>query len=109
MHYPDINKNSHARHYQPASLGNCEDKNRITMKKEHLKYLLFAFIALLCNVTTYAHDFELDGIFYNLDASVGFDGTFQQFVCLKTYDKFILAVDVSCLVGGDCGNSYIIE
>jgi hypothetical protein len=68
------------------------------MKKEHLKYLLFAFIALLCNVTTYAHDFELDGIFFNIngdEAAVTFKGESSRDYSNEYYGDVVIPSSVT--------------
>ena len=36
------------------------------MRKNYFKQLIAVFVALLCCVTASAHDFEVDGIFYNV-------------------------------------------
>ena len=39
------------------------------MKKHYIKKLFATVAVLLCSITAYAHDFEVDGIYYNLISS----------------------------------------
>ena len=51
------------------------------MKKLYFKQLLAVVVALLCSVTASAHDFEVDGIYYNIsgdEAVVTYKGSYYN-------------------------------
>ena len=76
------------------------------MRKNYFKQLIAVFVALLCCVTASAHDFEVDGIFYNIsgdEAVVTYKGSSYSEYSNEYSDSVVIPENVTYN-----GISYIV-